>query len=92
MGYKKYLCKEGIFDYFQLLFIKLKKQMGNYPYNKYSIKDLQYFLVKNKITKNSFSRERDIKDPILIKGGVSISKIENETDRCCKKVDFLIKF
>ena len=86
--YKKYLCKEGIFDYFQLLFIKLKKQMGNYPYNKYSIKDLQYFLVKNKITKNSFSRERYIKDTILIKGGVSISKIENESDRCCKKVDF----
>ena len=40
--YSKYLCKNGILDYMQKIFIDMKKSVGEYKYNEKSVHDLIY--------------------------------------------------
>lgn len=61
--YDKYLTKNGILDYLQYLFIKIKKTTGTYFYNTIKVEDIIYNKQLEEIKKYGFSSENVLNNP-----------------------------
>ena len=61
--YDKYLTKNGILDYLQYLFIKIKKTTGTYFYNTIKVEDIIYNKQLEEIKKYGFSEENVLNSP-----------------------------
>lgn len=79
--YNKFLTKNGIFDYFQFLLIKLRKNMGENYYNCNTIDGYQEVLENNELNNPDYTldkKEIKINKTLLERNGVTIYQIQDE--------------